>query len=42
MLWGGFISFAVAGNNLPTKGLAVIFSLPCKMQILLFIPGVDI
>jgi hypothetical protein len=42
MLWGGFISFAVAGSNVPTKGLAVILSLPGKMQILHFIPGVDI
>jgi hypothetical protein len=42
MLWGGFISFAVAGSNVPNKGLAVILSLPGKMQILHFIPGVDI
>jgi hypothetical protein len=42
MLWGGFISFAVAGSNLPTKGLAVILSLPDKMQNIHFIPGVYI
>jgi hypothetical protein len=42
MLWGGFISFAVAGSNLPNKGLAVILSLPGKRQILHFIPEVDI
>jgi hypothetical protein len=42
MLWGGFISFAVAGSNVPTKGLAVILSLPGKLQKLHFIPGVDI
>jgi hypothetical protein len=40
MLWGGFISFAVAGRNVPNKGLAVILSLPGKVQILNFIPGV--